>query len=117
MNYVQLNLPLIHQQASPDSLEKIAEALASLDTKTTTDPDCSKPDLMGDPAMSNAVNICHNIQVWIDFKCLEKYNCFIRKDFLFFRGYQWSQESEEKDKKKRKKKKKKQKYHSLFSFK
>ena len=63
MNYVQLNLPLIHQQASPDSLEKIAEALASLDTKTTTDSDCSKPDLMGDPAMSNAVNICHNIQV------------------------------------------------------
>ena len=72
---------------------------------------------MGDPAMSNAVNICHNIQVWIDSWYLEKYICCICKDFLFFRGYQWSQESEEKDKKKRKKKKKKQKYHSLFSFK
>ena len=98
-------------------MEKIAEALAALDTNTKTpDPDSSKPDLMGDPAMSNAVNICHNIQVGSDYK-MSRIKCIILKDFLFFRGYQWSQDSEEKDKKKRKKKKKKQKYHSLFSFK
>ena len=47
-------------------MEKIAEALAALDTKSPPESDSSKPDLMGDPAMSNAVNICHNIQVWID---------------------------------------------------
>ena len=69
---MQLNLPLTHKQASPDSLEKIAEALASLDTKTTTDSDSTKPDLLGDPAMSNAVNICHNIQVGLDSKMSEK---------------------------------------------
>ena len=73
---MQLNLPLTHKQASPDSLEKIAEALASLDTKTTTDSDSSKPDLMGDPAMSNAVNICHNIQVGSDSKILKNVDLF-----------------------------------------
>ena len=49
-------------------MEKIAEALAALETKATPDSDSSKPDLMGDPAMSNAVNICHNIQVELDYK-------------------------------------------------
>ena len=37
------------------------------------------------------------------------------KDFLFFRGYQWSNDEEPKEKK-QKKKKKKPKYHSIFNF-
>merc|ERR1712061_340055 len=46
---------------------------------------------MGEPAMNNAVNICHNIQ-----------------DFLFFRGYQWDKESEKTDKRRKRRRRKSQ---------
>ena len=42
--------------------EKIVDTIANVAIKTTA-PGDSPLDLMGEPAMNNAVNICHNIQV------------------------------------------------------
>merc|ERR1719323_2143328 len=74
-------------------LEKIIEAL-DLASANVKHSNTVKEDLLGESAMNNAVNICHNIQ-----------------DFLYYRGYPWDQENEPK-----KKKKKKTKYHGIFNF-
>ena len=60
---------------------------------------------MGEVAMENAYNICHNVQVQLDVLLPQKKTSeyFLVKDFLFFRGIQW--EGKKKASKKKKKKK------------
>ena len=53
---------LIHLLYQEPDQPKPKENLANVAIKTTA-PGDSPLDLMGEPAMNNAVNICHNIQV------------------------------------------------------
>ena len=50
------------QEEQDQPKEKIVDTIANVAIKTTA-PGDSPLDLMGEPAMNNAVNICHNIQV------------------------------------------------------
>ena len=48
------------------SIEDLVEVLAHLDSKlksNETEKSKEELDLFGEPAMNNAMNICHNIQV------------------------------------------------------
>ena len=94
------------------SVDKLSEKIKQMNLKPPA-PVKNAVDLFSEPAMNNAVNISHNIQVKTIIYKKKIKNVF--KDFLFFRGYQWSNDEEPKEKK-RKKKKKKPKYHSIFNF-
>ena len=56
-----LKLRAYFQEDTDDAtLEKIVEAIANVNVKPSNS---IKEDLLGESAMNNAVNICHNIQV------------------------------------------------------